>query len=90
MNTQEIQIIVREEINSSPRILNIEKDVSRIGILQEELNSKMDFVLDALQPVIEKIQSVRKIESDLVRHDEDIDVTKNALKSHITDNSRHV
>jgi len=66
MNTQEIQIIVREEINSSPRILNIEKDVSilkqdvsilkqdvgRIGILQEELNSKMDFVLDALQPVL--------------------------------------
>jgi len=43
----------------------------------------MDFVLEALQPTIEKVNSVDGIKIELETHEEEISTTKHTLKSHL-------
>jgi len=71
------------------KVNSVIQELSRVGILQEELNSKMDFVLEALQPTIEKVNSVDGIKIELETHEEEISMTKHTLKSHLADDNRH-
>jgi len=47
------------------KVDSMRQELSRVGILQEELNSKMDFVLESLQPTIKIVNSVDGIKTKL-------------------------
>lgn len=95
--SREMLRVVDAAIEANPSILALKSDVAqlkdetrRLGILMESTDSKIDQVLEAVSPLLQKASIVDKHSELLEKHSIDHDITRNALKNHISNKSIHI
>jgi hypothetical protein len=88
---EELKIELKLELNPIlERIGNLETDVRRISISQEQSNDNIQKILEALNTTLEENKEFREDTRNISSNTQNIDINKTAIKTHISDTTIHL
>jgi len=90
ISEQKLKQIVDESIEKNKTILFMKDEIRRQGILQDEMSTNIQRILDALSVSIEKNEVTDQHSRKIENLEKNTDVTQQVLKSHVSDKSIHL
>jgi len=97
ISKQELKKIVDESIEKNKTIVSIKTEqrrqgdeLRRQGVLQDEMSTNIQRILDALSVSIEKNDVTDQHSKKIENLEKNTDVTQQVLKSHVSDKSIHL
>ena len=90
VSEQKLRQIVDESIEKNKTILFMKDEIRRQGILQDEMSTNIQRILDALSVSIEKNEVTDQHSKKIENLEKNTDVTQQVLKSHVSDKSIHL
>ena len=90
ISEQKLKQIVDESIEKNKTILFMKDEIRRQGILQDEMSTNIQRILDALSVSIEKNDVTDQHSKKIENLEKNTDVTQQVLKSHVSDKSIHL
>jgi len=90
VSEQKLRQIVDESIEKNKTILFMKDEIRRQGILQDEMSTNIQRILDALSVSIEKNEVTDQHSRKIENLEKNTDVTQQVLKSHVSDKSIHL
>jgi len=90
VSEQKLRQIVDESIEKNKTILFMKDEIRRQGILQDEMSTNIQRILDALSVSIEKNDVTDQHSKKIENLEKNTDVTQQVLKSHVSDKSIHL
>jgi len=90
ISEQKLKQIVDESIEKNKTILFMKDEIRRQGILQDEMSTNIQRILDALSVSIEKNEVTDQHSKKIENLEKNTDVTQQVLKSHVSDKSIHL
>jgi len=97
ISKQELKKIVDESIEKNKTIVSIKTEqrrqgdeLRRQGVLQDEMSTNIQRILDALSVSIEKNEVTDQHSKKIENLEKNTDVTQQVLKSHVSDKSIHL